>query len=146
VETYFESSFTVQSVFAQGTAEKLTYRGSETMYAPVQIESISLRVWWSRGGIKDPSGVIRELNLNTSTASIRCSSKESRGRGYSARLCYIGSCLNAHGACCKTYSIWPLALSHPLPFYPSTSSPLTLHMIWKAAHPHPTQADPHRTH
>jgi len=48
-------------VFAQGTAEKLTYRGSETMDTPVQIESISLRVWWSGGGIKDPSGVIWSL-------------------------------------------------------------------------------------
>jgi len=103
------------------------------MYGPVQIESTSLRVWWSRGVIKDPSGVIRELNLDTSTGPIRCPSKESRGRGYSPRLC---SCLNAHGACCKTYSIWPLAPSLPLPFYPSTSSPLTLHMIWKAAYPH----------
>jgi len=59
------ASRTVQSVFAQGTAEKLTYQGSETMYAPVQIESISLRVWWSGGGIKNPSSVIWELDIDT---------------------------------------------------------------------------------
>jgi len=46
------------SQWSQCSLKELLKADLLRMYGPVQIELISLRVWWSGGGIKDPGGVI----------------------------------------------------------------------------------------